>query len=878
MKQILLKTWLVMLMMCVGVGAWAETRTENFSSSAATTDNYNCASSLGTETNREDFDYTWSIDGSGTVFKSGIKLGSGSATGSVTSSDILKDIPAGTSITVKVYGAVWNTDGGKITVTYNGSSETLDAANTAITSTASAYSSSAFTSSTNFTITKATDVEDLTIASSAKRIIIDKVEVVFENAADTRTAVNITAFSATETTIVKNNTTTTIVTNDQNGWTPSYTYTSSNTEVATVNESGVITAVAKGSATITAALNIAKDDANWKEGTTTSMNVKVTVVNPEHTAHFSVNGRVNDGDDCVAREDDAIIFPSDPADIYGKKFQGWTKTAGYSNATTAPSDLCVSANMGNSDVTYCAVFADVEVGEDIPTTFYYEPFTGSANSKGFTSTNVAATQNMFYDKSATVWSHYTDTKAPSTTAYATNLDGSDMSNGVKVYKQINNTTATILEVKGIDIRKAKNLNVSLYNRRSYTNATLSVEYKIDDAENYTATGGTIVYNSTNDKWKFSDGLSVSGTGSTLDLKVSVKVTGTTNRTMLIDDIKVYGDLSGTTYSNYCTTVAAPVPTYASLDELIDANLEEPTVVNVTLTDEEVTMAMTHPMLPGMYIVVLNDGMATIAAPGVDRGWTQGGTVSGTLENVTWVPEEHSLTSEEGETFWASLKYTAPAGGPKETITLNPACHDEDGFVYTTYSSANAFYAPAEDLIIYEVKVDGGEIALEPYEPDDLVPAYTGVLVCAMEGGDYEVEIETDYDKWDLAKSVLGEANALRPTCIPDFTADDMAAEDPGCEFFRLTMHNGTKIGFWWGAEDGAAFDIAANKAYLAVDKDNLGHGAGVKESLWFGDKATSIKNIANGKQNKVVFNLNGQRVSKTQKGLYITNGKKYMVK
>lgn len=151
---------------------------ENFSSSKATTNNYDCKSGLSTAENRTDFDFTWTPAGSGTVFKNGIKLGSGSATGSVTSSDILSLIPEGENFTVKIYAAVWNNDGGELVVTYNDVAQQAAPANDAITSTGSEYSASDFVSPTEFVFTKVENATGLKIASSTKRILIDKVEVV----------------------------------------------------------------------------------------------------------------------------------------------------------------------------------------------------------------------------------------------------------------------------------------------------------------------------------------------------------------------------------------------------------------------------------------------------------------------------------------------------------------------------------------------------------------------------------------------------------------------------------------------------------------------------------------------------------------------------
>ena len=189
---------------------------------------------------------------------------------------------------------------------------------------------------------------------------------------DTRTGVSISTFTADKTSIVIGNTQATTVTNDQAGWTAAYTYSSSNTSVATVDEDGVITAVAKGTATITATVNIALDETGYKAGATASKTLDITVTKPLHTATFWVNGDVTRT--ASVEEDQAITFPTakdTPADATefpktsnGKTFVGWV-TAAYSHATTAPSYVnTASATMSTSDVTYYAVYAEVTGSTD----------------------------------------------------------------------------------------------------------------------------------------------------------------------------------------------------------------------------------------------------------------------------------------------------------------------------------------------------------------------------------------------------------------------------------------------------------------------------------------------------------------------------------
>jgi len=173
------------------------TLTENFISNGATANTYDCSSSFSTATNQTDWNYVWTPSGSGTVFKNGIKLGAKSSIGTVSNASMLNGIPAGTQVTIKVYAAVWNTDGGKITLTYNGSAETKDTSNDAITNTGKEYSALDFSSSTDFNITIVSGVTDYSVASSSKRLLVDKIEVVFTET-NSGTFVNVPSFSIEE--------------------------------------------------------------------------------------------------------------------------------------------------------------------------------------------------------------------------------------------------------------------------------------------------------------------------------------------------------------------------------------------------------------------------------------------------------------------------------------------------------------------------------------------------------------------------------------------------------------------------------------------------------------------------------------------------------
>ena len=179
----------------------------------------------------------------------------------------------------------------------------------------------------------------------------------------------------------------------------------------------------------------------------------------------------------------------------------------------------------------------------------------------------------------------------------------------------------------------------------------------------------------------------------------------------------------------------------------------------------------------------------------------------------------------------------------------------------------------EDLTVSEIGIDtDGTMNVENYETGAVVPANTGVMVSAVIGDrSYVANVSTE-----VGNNVLNGDNRLRPTGDNGLTALEMnSAEPETCKFYRLTMHEGTKLGFWWGADGGLSFDIAANKAYLAVPASV----AGARNGFAFGDDATGISQIENGKLKiENCYDLQGRKVSKPGKGLYIVNGKKVVIK
>ncbi|MDO4195819.1 MAG: hypothetical protein Q4D33_06660, partial [Prevotellaceae bacterium] len=206
------------------------------------------------------------------------------------------------------------------------------------------------------------------------------------------------------------------------------------------------------------------------------------------------------------------------------------------------------------------------------------------------------------------------------------------------------------------------------------------------------------------------------------------------------------------------------------------------------------------------------------------------------------------------------------------IPLNAACNDGE-YVYATFCSSKPFYVP-EDVVVAEVGIVDNKLFVEEYTTGDIVPANTGVMISATDGGTYYAEV-ADTEMAELAESVLGDDNCLRPSGDGGITAGTMGSKDSNCEYFRLTMHKGTQIGFWWGAENGAAFDVVANKAYLVIPKEQ----AAKMNGFWIDGETNGISSVNDDIDgNETYYNIAGQRVNASHKGIVIVNGRKYINK
>lgn len=203
----------------------------------------------------------------------------------------------------------------------------------------------------------------------------------------------------------------------------------------------------------------------------------------------------------------------------------------------------------------------------------------------------------------------------------------------------------------------------------------------------------------------------------------------------------------------------------------------------------------------------------------------------------------------GKSF--SIRYTLA-----NEISLGLVAKSNDTY-YATFSSACACeFVGAE---VFTVNVEGENIVLNEVASKQ-VPANTGVLVKSTANA-------VTVTRQESAPAIEG-TNLLKP-------ASEKMTE--GFKFYKLAYDNYTEktgLGFYWGAAEGGAFTVKPGLAYLAVPQVQAANVKGFS----FDGTQTGINGVEATTAKGAIYNLNGQRVEKAQRGIYIQNGKKFIVK
>ena len=160
---------------------------------------------------------------------------------------------------------------------------------------------------------------------------------------------------------------------------------------------------------------------------------------------------------------------------------------------------------------------------------------------------------------------------------------------------------------------------------------------------------------------------------------------------------------------------------------------------------------------------------------------------------------------------------------------------------------------------------------EAYTEGSQVPTQTALLIGGAPGTDYYPAVL----KENVTATYSGE-NYMEGRR----TAEGYSNSQKGVAvyYYKLALNSASKPGFYYGAADGAAFQLTKpTTAYLAVPQSITPVNGYLID---FDGEETGISTIAptNGNADGAIYNLNGIRMTQTlrnlPKGVYIVNGKK----
>ena len=158
----------------------------------------------------------------------------------------------------------------------------------------------------------------------------------------------------------------------------------------------------------------------------------------------------------------------------------------------------------------------------------------------------------------------------------------------------------------------------------------------------------------------------------------------------------------------------------------------------------------------------------------------------------------------------------------------------------------------------------------------IVPAGTGVILKADKQGEYTIPTTSD-NMYYYSNLFVGLPNG--GTILP---SEMYNGEKFLNLYFALSSSTSTPAFFPITDEDGKVF--AKNKMYLHLPARLLPEFDNIRDMRYdieFEDDATGINDVSqkdNVDNSNVMYNLNGQRIVKATKGMYIMNGKKMLVK
>lgn len=258
----------------------------------------------------------------------------------------------------------------------------------------------------------------------------------------------------------------------------------------------------------------------------------------------------------------------------------------------------------------------------------------------------------------------------------------------------------------------------------------------------------------------------------------------------------------------------------------------------------------------------------------------------------------SVNNDQAGTYYittvrAAQIYAVKFVPTNETASTKKITLPEQGVM--TFSDVHAWKVPTglKAYIAGVQKTQKDETITLALTEVETIPACTGVILEGKGNESYDLT-STDCGtamKEDGSKSLVDLNYALRPV-ISDYTLEKTELAYAGDATDKKAFHN-----YILGVKDGKAVfapteagTLAAGKAYYKIRRDQDKLAKAIKEkpaaakAIFFNfggnGETTGINGIENEakKNDGIMFNLAGQKVQKSYKGMVIMNGKKFINK
>jgi|GEM_PF-6872142 len=308
--------------------------------------------------------------------------------------------------------------------------------------------------------------------------------------------------------------------------------------------------------------------------------------------------------------------------------------------------------------------------------------------------------------------------------------------------------------------------------------------------------------------------------------------------------------------------------YLYVNDLTTANvMASADLYSFTLTAVEGGFTIQQP--DGRYLYMNDDDYTTLNAgeeAGANAVWSIAQQADGTfmIQNVaTGKYIQYSTT----HTSFGCYR-DAQDGGVLPSL-YEKATLDVTDAGYATLFSQHAIIVPEGMEAAVATNVVDGRLAIDyRYPAGAVIPASTGVLLKA-EAGNHGYNVATT------------DATAPADNLLKGSVEDATTVGD-NCLFYMLSYdQNDENLGFYWGAENGAAFTNEGGKAYLAVPQATANGAIGFALD---GSLVTAIgQATADTNAPAKIYTIDGRLMQQTRtadlpRGLYIVNGKKVIIK